>query len=106
LVCDRANLLSIRQMIFFFGMVIGCLTTGTLSDKFGRKRTMLGLMGLWSVSSLLHTAVPSGYFSLFLILQFALALAAQSSFTISWIWTVEILGNGKWRTSRLSNIQK
>jgi MFS family permease len=41
LICDRSNLLSIRQMIFFLGMVIGCLCTGQVSDKFGRKKTML-----------------------------------------------------------------
>ena len=41
LVCERSSLLSIRQMIFFLGMVIGCLCTGHLSDKYGRKKTML-----------------------------------------------------------------
>ena len=39
--CERSSLLSIRQMIFFLGMVIGCLCTGHLSDKYGRKKTML-----------------------------------------------------------------
>lgn len=41
-------------------------------------------MTSWSVSSLLTVAVPSGYFTLFLILQFFLSLSAQSAFTISW----------------------
>ena len=41
MVCERSSLLSIRQMIFFLGMVMGCLCTGQLSDKYGRKKTML-----------------------------------------------------------------
>ena len=42
------------------------------------------LMCFWSVSSLLTCLVPTGYFTFFLFLQFALALSAQSTFTISW----------------------
>ena len=59
LVCDRAGLLSIRQMIFFLGMVIGCLCTGQLSDKFGRKKTMLVSM----FTSTRALCMSLGYFS-------------------------------------------
>ncbi len=42
------------------------------------------LMASWSLASLLTIAVPSGYFTFFLLLQFVLSLSAQSAFTISW----------------------
>ena len=36
LVCSRERLWSLRQTIFFLGMLIGCLVTGNISDKFGK----------------------------------------------------------------------
>lgn len=115
LVCIFEWLLSIKQTIFFLGMLVGCLITGNISDKYGRKPTMLVLMVIWCISALLHSLAPN--YTTFLILQFILvnkqtfqkwrlffnffnfqAFAAQSSWTCSWIWTMEIYGtNDKYR---------
>ncbi len=92
---DSENLLNLRQVIFFFGMLFGCLTSGPLSDRFGRKYTMLALMTVWSFSAMAHLLVDD--FKLFMGLQFALAVSSQSAWTVAWIWTMESLG-GKWRT--------
>lgn len=70
LVCSFQWLLSIRQTIFFLGMLVGCLITGNFSDKYGRKPTMLCLMVIWCISALLHSLAPN--YSTFLILQFIL----------------------------------
>lgn len=70
LVCQHERLLSFRQTIFFLGMLAGCTITGSLSDKYGRKPTMLVLMAFWSGSSLLHALAPN--YTVFLALQFVL----------------------------------
>jgi MFS family permease len=70
LVCGHQWLLSLRQIIFFLGMLVGCLITGNLSDRYGRKQTMLVLMAVWSTSALLHVIVPN--YTAFLVLQFIL----------------------------------
>lgn len=95
LVCQFEHFLALRQIIFFSGMLLGCLTTGYLSDLLGRKTTMLALMGVWSLTSILHIFVYD--FRLFLVLQFILAFTCNSAWTTSWIWTMEVV-NGKWRT--------
>ena len=70
LVCQHEKLLALRQTVFFLGMLIGCLITGSISDRYGRKPTMLALMAIWSTSAFLHSVVPD-YWS-FLTLQFIL----------------------------------
>ena len=72
LVCHKERLLSLRQTIFFLGMLIGCLITGIFSDKYGRKPTMLTLMAMWSFVSILHAVVLD--YASFLVLQFLLVI--------------------------------
>ena len=71
LYCSRSYLLSIRQVVFFLGQLSSSLTSGYLSDSFGRKSLMLIMMFLWTVSSLLH--IPVEDYTIFLTLQFILA---------------------------------
>ena len=70
LVCSNERLLGLRQTIFFLGMLVGCLITGSISDRFGRKPTMLVLMAVWCSTAFLHVVVPN--FTTFLVLQFIL----------------------------------
>ncbi|XP_033637823.1 solute carrier family 22 member 3-like [Asterias rubens] len=42
LVCDRKILVELSQTFLLFGMLVGSLLFGYLSDTFGRKRTLLG----------------------------------------------------------------
>lgn len=74
---------------------MGCFTTGYMSDRIGRKATMLCLMFFWSFSAILHVFVHD--FRFFLVLQFVLAFASNSAWTTAWIWVMEVTG-GKWRT--------
>ena len=41
LVCDRKNLLSVVEMCFLAGAAIGSVSSGWISDKFGRKHTLM-----------------------------------------------------------------
>ena len=72
LICDNEYLLSLRQTVFFLGMLVGGLVTGNLSDQLGRKSIMLALMFIWSASAMAHLLVHTDNFKLFLVLQFVL----------------------------------
>lgn len=39
--CDRKSLNSLGEMMFLAGVAIGGLVCGILSDKYGRKRTLM-----------------------------------------------------------------
>ncbi|XP_003774531.2 solute carrier family 22 member 11-like [Sarcophilus harrisii] len=51
LVCDSKSLRSLSQMLFLFGILLGFLIMGYLSDKFGRKRILSLSYFLFAVSS-------------------------------------------------------
>lgn len=72
LICAKEYLLSLRQTVFFLGMLVGGLVTGNMSDQLGRKSIMLALMFIWSASAMAHLLVHTDNFKLFLVLQFVL----------------------------------
>ena len=82
LVCQHSYLLDLRQIVFFLGMLSGCLVTGHISDCFGRKTTMLGCMFAWSASAIVTAFVYD--IKVFLILQFVLAFSCSSAWTSQW----------------------
>lgn len=41
LVCDRKTLISLAEMMFLAGVAVGGLVSGIISDKYGRKKTLL-----------------------------------------------------------------
>ncbi|TRY61313.1 hypothetical protein TCAL_10704 [Tigriopus californicus] len=94
LVCHNAHLLSLRQIIFFLGMLVGCLVTGYFSDTFGRKASMLALIVVWNSVAFFHLFAHD--FRILLVLQFLLAFASNSAWTISWVWIMEVV-SGKWK---------
>lgn len=62
LVCDRKTLRNLSEMVFLAGVAIGGLVCGILSDKYGRKRTLMAsiliqtllgsLFGYWLLAAL------------------------------------------------------
>lgn len=49
LVCDRQNLNSLGEMMFLAGVAIGGLICGIISDKCGRKRTLMASLLIQSI---------------------------------------------------------
>ncbi|KAJ8985369.1 hypothetical protein NQ317_008403 [Molorchus minor] len=95
LVCDRKSLNSFGEMMFLAGVAIGGLVCGILSDKYGRKRT---LMASVLIQSLLGTAIAfSPYFLMYAILRAALGFISVSVVFSGFVLSIELVG-GNWRT--------
>lgn len=45
-VCDDATLLNVIEMCFLAGAAIGSLSSGTLSDEYGRRHTLMIVVAL------------------------------------------------------------
>lgn len=60
LFCDRSWILQMTNSIFFLGFLVGVALAGIASDNYGRKRTLMGVIGLASIA----TAAPALAYSL------------------------------------------
>ena len=55
LICDREHLVNLTEVFFFVGCIVGCTFCGYLSDKFGRRRTVMasglfaGFVGIFMI---------------------------------------------------------
>lgn len=48
-VCDNATLLNVIEMCFLAGAAIGSLSSGTLSDEYGRRHTLMIVVALQAI---------------------------------------------------------
>lgn len=48
-VCDDATLLNVIEMCFLAGAAIGSLSSGTLSDEYGRRHTLMIVVALQAI---------------------------------------------------------
>ena len=95
LVCDREYLRSLSTSIFFIGTGVGAVVSGIISDKYGRKLTLL----LSSVGMLLFgiASAFSPYIELLIFLRGCVALCTISAYSSGYLYCMEIVG-GKWHT--------
>ncbi|XP_018911772.2 organic cation transporter protein [Bemisia tabaci] len=96
LVCDRAAWVSITQMTFMLGVLLGNIIFGVAADRVGRKYPLLLAIAMQAVCGCALTFVP--WFELFLLFRFILALATGGTMVISFVLCMEVVG-GKWRTT-------
>ena len=78
LVCDRENLLSIGQTVYFLGMMCGGPIFGILSDRFGRKPMLIASMLVMAISGIGSGLVPN--FEMFLVFRFFSPMGATSEY--------------------------
>ena len=78
LVCDRENLLSIGQTVYFLGMLCGGPFFGILSDKYGRKPMLIASMLVMAISGIGSGLAP--IFEVFLVFRFFSPMGATSEF--------------------------
>eukprot|EP00092_Neocalanus_flemingeri_P003804 GFUD01004097.1.p1 GENE.GFUD01004097.1~~GFUD01004097.1.p1 ORF type:complete len:559 (-),score=90.28 GFUD01004097.1:300-1976(-) len=95
LVCDKEYWRSLSQSIYMFGVMVGSIGSGLLSDKFGRKRvTLIAAVGtmIFGVSVAFSTSMV-----IFTLLRWCVAVCSVSMFTCGYVYCMEIVG-GNWGT--------
>jgi OCT family organic cation transporter-like MFS transporter 4/5 len=92
LVCDRSWLTPLPMSSFMFGVMLGALVLGSLSDRIGRRKsTTLFLAAILFLNGM---SAVAPMFSIYLAIKFATGF-----FTGGYIISIFVLGNelvGKW----------
>lgn len=95
LVCDRSMIGTVATAIYFFGVLIGAIAGGVVSDWVGRVPTLVcSQMGLMVAGI---ACAFSGNVVTFIALRFLLALFVMATTVIGFVYVMEITG-GRWRT--------
>ncbi|XP_034239958.1 organic cation transporter protein-like [Thrips palmi] len=95
LVCGRAQLANVVQMLFMFGFLVGCTLGGLVADKYGRKPPLLAGSVVQLLTGVGCALVP--WFSVYLVLRFLSAVAVGAITVTGFVLMIEIIG-GRWRT--------
>ncbi|KAM7359682.1 organic cation transporter protein isoform 1-T2 [Cochliomyia hominivorax] len=95
LVCSRRQLLSVVEMCFLAGAAVGSVSSGWISDRFGRKHT---LMGFALVQTIFGTILAfSSSLTMYMTLRVIIGFASMTVAVVSFVLVVELV-SGKWRT--------
>uniref|UniRef100_A0A182JKT0 Major facilitator superfamily (MFS) profile domain-containing protein n=1 Tax=Anopheles atroparvus TaxID=41427 RepID=A0A182JKT0_ANOAO len=95
LVCDKEYLKNVAEMFFLAGVATGGITSGVLSDKFGRKTMLFISAVLQSIFGLALYFADS--FEFYLVLRALLGIVSVSVTYAGLILAIEYV-DGKWRT--------
>lgn len=95
LICDREGLTSLAEVVFLVGVGIGGVVGGWISDKFGRKRVLMGMIIGQSSLAILALLVRS--YIQYVIVRLAMGLISVSVVYAAFVLSVELVG-GKWVT--------
>ncbi|XP_011869932.1 PREDICTED: organic cation transporter protein isoform X2 [Vollenhovia emeryi] len=96
LVCDRTHYANIQQSILMFGVLLGNIIFGSLSDRYGRKPPLMVSIVLQLLSGIGCAVVP--WFYALLLMKFLSALATGGTMVNSYVICMEIVGT-KWRAA-------
>lgn len=95
LVCGQENLQNFAEMVFLAGVAIGGLVSGIISDKYGRKKT---LMISVTIQTLVGTIIAfSPWFLFYAIFRAILGFVSVSVVFSGFVLSLELVG-GNWRT--------
>jgi len=95
LVCDRYHLRKLQQQMTFLGLMFGVFTAGILSDKFGRRKTMIVLLLVTVLVGTLSSFSPN--YPSFLVGIFICGFSSLGYGTVMYTWMMEHVG-GKYKT--------
>lgn len=95
LVCDRAYLNTLAEVLFLFGVAVGGVVSGMISDRFGRKKTLISALVTQTLLAIAITFCP--WYELYLILRILLGFLSVSVVFSGFVLSMELVG-GKWRT--------
>ena len=93
LVCGDNWLVTLAQSLYMLGIFMGASVSGIVSDKFGRRKTIILMAVLMSIFS---TAVAFANSMLtFVILRMIAAFSSVGFFTTFFVYAMEMVG-GHW----------
>lgn len=95
LVCDRSYIVTLSEMIFLVGVGIGGVIGGLISDRYGRKNTLMASCFFQTLFGILSAFCDS--YELFMLLKFVMGLCSVSMVFSGFVLSVELVG-GKWVT--------
>ncbi|XP_073955115.1 organic cation transporter protein-like isoform X3 [Choristoneura fumiferana] len=95
LVCDRAGLTNLAEVVFLIGVGIGGVVGGWISDRFGRKRILMGMIVAQSALAILSLLVRS--YIQYVVVRLIMGLVSVSVVYAAFVLSVELVG-GKWVT--------
>ncbi|KAJ6636443.1 Organic cation transporter protein [Pseudolycoriella hygida] len=95
LVCDEENLVYVVEMCFLAGAAIGSICSGWVSDRFGRRHTLMVLILMQAIFGILVAFSTS--LTMFMVLRIILGFASMGVTMVSFVLVVELV-SGKWRT--------
>lgn len=95
LVCSREHLKSLAEMMFLLGVAFGGFFSGLVSDRFGRKRALMGSLVCQLVLGAGVAAAP--WFEVYLVMRAVLGFFCVSIVFSGFVLCMEIVG-GKWLT--------
>ncbi|CAG9858089.1 unnamed protein product [Phyllotreta striolata] len=95
LVCDRSGLPNLAEMMFLAGVAMGGLASGIMSDKYGRKRTLMISVTFQTILGTLIAFSP--WFLFYAIVRAMLGFISVSVVFSGFVLSIELVG-GEWRT--------
>ncbi|CAO1417559.1 unnamed protein product [Diamesa tonsa] len=95
LVCGRLYLASVVESCFLAGAGLGSVTSGWISDQYGRKNTLMAFASLQFICGALLGFCNS--IELYMILRVIIGFASMAVVVVSFVLVVELV-SGKWRT--------
>ncbi|KAJ8716704.1 hypothetical protein PYW07_003331 [Mythimna separata] len=95
LVCDKAHLTSLAEVMFLIGVGVGGVVGGWISDRFGRKRILMSMMVAQSSLAILSLLVRS--FVQYVVVRLVMGFVSVSVVYAAFVLSVELVG-GKWVT--------
>ncbi|XP_046487153.2 organic cation transporter protein-like [Neodiprion pinetum] len=93
LICDDAWLKTTSESLFMLGVMMGVLTLGALSDKYGRKRTLIWGSVLQLISGLLVAASPN--VTMFVIFRMIVATTSTGLYVVAYVAAIEMVYRNK-----------
>ncbi|CAH1793800.1 unnamed protein product [Owenia fusiformis] len=89
LICGNDWMYTLPATFQMLGLLVGAFLSGLFSDRFGRRRTALGML-VCSIGAILGGAFSEN-FILFLVMRFLSLLTTIGSNTCLWVLTIELM---------------
>lgn len=89
LVCGREKLIDLAQMILMFGVLLGTISLGIASDRFGRKPVLIICLAVQSIAGSITSIAPN--YLIFVIARFVTAFANAGTMVSSFVMCMEVI---------------